>query len=101
GLKLAICLQVASAVAALHSCHIIHADIKLENVLVCKRADSVIAKLADFGNSVYELSSEGEYQCTKQYAAPELLPTGSIPRSGWRACDIYAYGLLVWEVVLN
>ncbi|KAK3326818.1 kinase-like domain-containing protein [Apodospora peruviana] len=47
--------DVASAIAGLHACGIVHGDTKLDNVLVFDswdRPSATIAKLADFGHSI-------------------------------------------------
>ena len=55
-IALCIARDVACALVELHSKHIIHRDIKSENVLIdldCKRSDgSPVVKLADFDRSV-------------------------------------------------
>ena len=52
---LKIFLQVASGLDFLHSCGIIHADIKPDNLLVCGEAENPSIKLADFGLAYSEV----------------------------------------------
>jgi len=55
--KLELCTDVARGLDVLHDLGIIHGDVKLENVLVFKGQErDYVAKVADFGCAVYELS---------------------------------------------
>jgi len=101
--KLSFCSQVGSGLYALHRLGIIQGDVKQENVLVFKSSEALfLAKLSDFGNSLFELSNEGVYRCTTKYQVPEVAHRPElVPRPMLKLCDIYSYGLLVWEVLLN
>jgi serine/threonine protein kinase len=101
--KLSLSFQVALGLDAIHKSGVIHGDIKLENVLMYRKsATEVTPKITDFGNSLLESSSESEYNCTLEYRAPELLKHSNlVPVSRFILCDIFSYGLLVWEVLLD
>jgi len=101
--KLLLCRQVASGLHALHISGIIHGDVKQENVLVCgNAATEFTAKISDFGNCLFEQSNEGTYNCTRQYRPPELNKMPKlISHLNFKICDIYSYGLLVLEVLLD
>lgn len=53
--NLHLCREVASGVLALHQCGIIHGDIKLDNVIVCRKPEEkfgIQVKISDFGHSI-------------------------------------------------
>jgi serine/threonine protein kinase len=100
-MKLLWCYQVCSALSSLHNSGVIHGDVKPENVLVCEKDGEIVVKVADFGNSLFETSSEGSYCCTQAYAAPELSHGHTLSRPALKLCDIFSFGLLVWEAILD
>jgi hypothetical protein len=89
-------LQVARGVAALHSQHITHRDIKCENVLVRGADAGLQCVLADFGLSTPLPPHSG---CgTTVFVAPEVRardPNLVITP----ARDIYELGMVMWELV--
>lgn len=109
--KHALSEDVARGLQALHRCEIVHGDIKMENMLICeKAAGNVCAKIADFGSSIIGAAEIDHvlYYGTEEYHAPELCGYGveknevsGITVSMAYMLDVYAYGLLVWEVVKN
>jgi len=107
--KRALAENVAKGLQALHWCEIVHGDVKMENVLVCGMEDGdICAKIADFGSSIVGVA-ETDYVCyygTEEYNAPELRGYGvekdkvsGITVSMACMLDVYAYGLLAWEIV--
>lgn len=86
--------DVASALGYLHASKILHRDLKLDNVLM---SDSGVLKLADFGHAIKEdeFQTEGLNICgTAWNIAPEcILGNGVVFGS-----DIYAFGVLLWEM---
>ncbi|GLI71292.1 hypothetical protein VaNZ11_016413 [Volvox africanus] len=102
-----VAMDVARAMAYLHSKSIVHSDLKSRNVLLKSvsgnpaslgRRCSVIAKVSDFGlslridNDVTHVSNM--YQGTTAFMAPELLLHGRVSK----ASDVYSFGILMWEL---
>lgn len=115
--------DVASGLDALHGCGIIHGDVKLENVLVFTNTrreisgdkgedgegeSDLIAKLSDFGYALPVEPQGGKgknrmqrYMGTHVLNAPEVRMNSEIPNEDTWKCDVYSYGLLVWEAILD
>mmetsp|Transcript_4053 Transcript_4053/g.10331 ORF Transcript_4053/g.10331 Transcript_4053/m.10331 type:complete len:947 (-) Transcript_4053:1904-4744(-) len=91
---LPIALDIACAMAYLHSRSIIHRDLKPSNILLT--ADHR-AKIADFGMSVapdpgQELTAEtGTYR----YMAPEVIRHESYSSNA----DVYSFGVCLWQLI--
>ncbi|KAK6929904.1 Leucine-rich repeat [Dillenia turbinata] len=108
--------DVACALVELHSKHIIHRDIKSENVLIDldrKRADGTpVVKLCDFDRAV-PLRSSSHTCCighdgipaadacvgTPRWMAPEVLQAMHIPNSYGLEIDIWSFGCLLLELL--
>lgn len=98
--KSKLCDGVVIGLAVLHASGVIHGDVKLENVLVFASDEGeIVAKLSDFGHSI--LDDESRYLGTGIFNSPEIrggiLGKGS--KEDYYKCDMFSYGLLVWEVV--
>ncbi|KAI9202495.1 kinase-like domain-containing protein [Polychytrium aggregatum] len=101
--KLRLMYDVASGMAYLHGNHIVHGDLKSDNVFIDSGGHGVVA---DFGLSrTKSTSSASRKQVpggTMEYMAPEMLgvgkdePTGSSKKS-----DVYAFGITFYEVLHN
>lgn len=97
--RLALFIDVCSAVEHAHRSLIVHRDLKPSNVLI--GADGCV-KLVDFGIAKL-LTSEGESEwtrtearrLTRSYAAPEQI-VGDVATT---AIDVYALGVLLAELV--
>ncbi|KAF8056373.1 serine/threonine-protein kinase [Scenedesmus sp. PABB004] len=95
-------LDVAGALAYMHSCGVVHCDIKAENVLLhtaSGRGCGFVAKLADFGLSKL-LGDKGTVRNndtagTLSHLAPERFQTGS---SVGAAVDVFSFGVLMYEL---
>ncbi len=93
--RLRLFLEVCRAVALAHHQLIVHLDLKPSNVLVTPQGQ---IKLLDFGTAQIveegaELARTGHL--TPLYASPERLRGESISVS----CDIYALGLILYEIL--
>lgn len=97
--------DVACALDYLHNTALIlHCDVKSYNVLV--KGDFAICKLCDFGvclplkpNGLLDETKAGEdaaFIGTPAWSAPEIL---SYPQVITAKADIYAYGLIIWEMI--
>ncbi|KAF8459875.1 hypothetical protein BDZ91DRAFT_851851 [Kalaharituber pfeilii] len=108
--KAQLCRDVAEGLFALHSCGIVHGDVKPENILIfdSRQGDRYIAKLGDFGFSVNQ-SKEDVVMKSKGQASWKLVgrswpwndPECHLPRT-WdqlQKTDVFSYGLLVWSVL--
>jgi serine/threonine protein kinase len=108
--RTALCLDVLQGLHALHACDIVHGDIKLENMLVFKGPEGhPQAKVADFGSAIVLNDADGDltYLGTPLYNPPEVRALEDrqlgayVEKDQALACDVYAFGLLVWETCLD
>jgi DNA-binding response OmpR family regulator len=96
-LGLAVLLQVASGLAAIHQQGIIHRDMKPDNVMV--RSNGVLA-IADFGiakKPTAQLSEtqHGEVFGTPYYLSPEQATSGIVDERS----DLYSLGVMFYELL--
>ncbi|KAG8710408.1 hypothetical protein FRC08_017208 [Ceratobasidium sp. 394] len=106
-----LCTGVSDGLAYMHSQHVLHGDLKGENVLI---SDAGVPKLVDFGCSTLKSSvtigfTPTSPRYTPRWAAPELLMDDpddddaedsldvEDPRSV--ASDVYALGMTILEVL--
>ena len=89
---IAICAEVASALAAAHAQGLVHRDIKPSNVIVTPAG----AKVLDFGIAAFSgtggLEPTGKLLGTPTYVAPERLTGDDVSP----ASDVYALGVLLY-----
>ncbi|OCH84550.1 kinase-like protein, partial [Obba rivulosa] len=90
--------EVSLGMRYLHEENVVHGDIKAVNILI---DDAGKACVSDFGLSTRvqgsKLSKSKRCKCTAgtlRYMAPEAIKTGSFTC----ATDVYAYGMLIYEV---
>jgi len=100
-LKVRMCLDCARGMAYLHSCKIMHRDLKPDNLLVLSLDEiaPIVCKLTDFG-STREVGEEMSANYTKGvgtpiYMAPEILESEGGYSMG---ADVYSFAILMWEV---
>lgn len=89
--------QMLRAVGYLHSHHVVHRDLKLENFLYENEADTSPLKLIDFGFAkVWDPSTFMMASCGSiAYVSPDVL-TGQ----GYTdKCDLWSLGIIVWMLL--
>jgi serine/threonine protein kinase len=95
GRGLALAKGICGGLAAAHAIGVLHRDLKPENVIV---TEDGVPHLMDFGIAVEQALYRGEKEetvpGTPQFLAPELL-RGSDPSV---ATDVYAMGVLLYEM---
>jgi serine/threonine-protein kinase len=95
--RVALVAEVAAIMARVHALHVLHCDIKPDNVLVTDGGRPV---LVDFGIAVDARASprgSAAPVCTPAYAAPEQL-AGRAPS---RSTDIYSLGALLRQLLVG
>ncbi|WP_407566996.1 protein kinase domain-containing protein [Polymorphospora sp. A560] len=89
----AVCAEVASALAAAHARGVVHRDVTPGNVMLTATG----AKVVDFGISALagesDTDPDGKLLGTPAYLAPERLDAGQVST----ATDVYALGLLLYR----
>ena len=94
------CYDIASGLAGLHASESVQGDLKLTNVLVFASKNEFVAKLSDFGCSIFEESAS--YTGSIIYNAPEIrqgLLSGVRLKADFYASEIFSFRLVVWEIL--
>jgi len=94
--------EITSALAYLHAHRVVHADIKLENILLCnEESSSSNVRLIDFGLAFREDRPQ-EHECavssgvgTTAYAAPEYVQK----QACGTAIDMWAFGVVLYVML--
>lgn len=104
--KIEICAILAHAVAGMHQAGLIHADIKLDNVIFCTNASGRIgAKIIDLDNcfqAAQPPKKEEEITGDQIYMAPETFLLIA-EEEGTLTCkiDVFALGLLFHQLIVG
>ncbi len=86
--------QILSALSTLHHNHLIHHDVKLENILIETKTNQV--KLLDFGLSQnIRFSNSIDSKGTLGYAAPEILQK----REHDTSVDMWSFGIVFYIMI--
>ena len=99
--KIDIARQVASGMAYLERCHIVHCDIAARNVLVSEDFDKLVCKIANFGlaqflsEDIYEAPSGTKF--SPKWAAPEATISSHFSIKS----DVWSYGILLYELITD
>jgi PAS domain-containing protein len=88
--------QTGDALRFIHSRQILHGDIKTENLFIVRTpAQRRLIKVVDFGLARADLGQDDGIAGTPEYLAPERI--AGAPASP--ASDIYALGIVFWELL--
>jgi serine/threonine-protein kinase len=89
---------MAEALAVVHQAGLAHRDLKPDNVML-SRGERIV--LTDFGLTRAERTrGEDPMSGTPSYMAPELI-TGTIQRGAGYLVDLYALGVVVFEMIVG
>ena len=100
--KKALYLKILRGVRDLHEAGIIHRDLKPSNILVT--LESQMPKIIDFGLAKLEDSTmtiSGDFSGSRFYKDPGLVHNWEGIKSGDRASDVYALGILLYEMIVG
>jgi len=93
---------ILEGLSALHAKHVVHRDLKLENVLLADRDDMESCKVADFGLSELEkLGSNGKDWFTRGMYGTPLYCSPEIARDEWYnvKVDIWSAGVILYRIL--
>ncbi|KAI9762166.1 MAG: Rho GTPase [Geoglossum simile] len=105
--KRELCNNIAAGLSSIHACDMAHGDVKLSNMLLFPQKHGTrrwVAKVSDFSHAISGVSTrrKSTYPGSILYNSPELREEHSqIETDKLPACEVFSFGLLVWEVLLN
>lgn len=98
---LGVMAQIACGLAAIHSADIIHADLKLQNVLLRAVATTPVAVICDFGVSLYTTSrTHPRLVQSGVWRAPEV-SIAQDPAKFTQKIDMWSYGIMFAQAVFR
>ncbi|KAI8635265.1 kinase-like domain-containing protein [Xylariaceae sp. FL1651] len=94
--------NVANGIGALHSCGLVHGDVKPENILLFDRDGVLTAAVGDLGTCGTACQVSGAIPGSIRYCAPEY-HAKSLHASyvNKYSRDIYNFGLLLWSILTS
>jgi serine/threonine protein kinase len=99
-IKMKYALGCARGMQFLHANHIMHRDLKTDNLLVVSKdpSSSVHVKLTDFGASRL-VSDEGAATYTKGVGTANYMPPEILNNQAYSSkADVYSFALVVWSI---
>ncbi|CAG8559075.1 18771_t:CDS:2 [Acaulospora morrowiae] len=100
--KVPIALDICRGLVFLHTCEILHHDIRCANILMTSRLE---AKIANFKYSRHDKSKTTEVKGLTEvvrWMSPEkLAETQQKPVRYTFQCEIYSFGMLLWELAFE
>jgi len=94
GEALEVACDLCAGLAAAHKSGVLHRDFKSSNIILCSSPEGIRAVITDFGLAC-SIEESGELGGTRRYMAPELFQGEKTSR----ASDIYALGVVLYEMV--
>ena len=93
--------QICEALQFAHDEHVVHRDVKPENILVDSRgrvkiADFGLAKLAAFSQEAFTLTGTHQVMGTPRYMAPEQMEGSRLVD---HRADVYSLGVMFYEML--
>lgn len=91
--------QLIDAIFFLHSCYIVHRDLKLENILVSHTTQPIQIKIIDFGLSkIFTINEKmNEKYGTLLYLPPEIVLNDQYSSK----IDIWLFGIIIYTILNN
>lgn len=87
---------ICAGIMYLHSCSLVHADLKSSNILVNFSGAQVTPLICDFGHAAVRSTPSPHHRCgTPHWAAPEVLRGEALGP----AADVYSVGVMLWEML--
>lgn len=87
--------QVAGGVDAIHESGTVHGDLKPSNILL---GPGFEARVTDFGLTLHAGRSAATILGTPHYVAPERIRKGEVPEELRSRADVYAFGVLAFQL---
>ncbi|RYP90664.1 hypothetical protein DL770_003202 [Monosporascus sp. CRB-9-2] len=94
--------NVASGIGALHSCGLVHGDVKPENILLFNRDGVLTAAVGDLGTCGTSSQVSGVIPGSIRFCAPEYYNRSRFSSYVNKPSrDVYNFGLLLWSMLTS